>query len=204
MLMHWCRTWSCLRILAAAAVVAVVALPTPATADRGRAGLPAGSGNPLAALGAPSAAAPSGLALYDAVGTKVGEVIGLVDMSVPVVAFALPDSRYAALRAVADHLFGVRVVFEAPDCAGPPLLSAPFFDTPNALSTTMALAGVAGPGRTLYAAPLEAVAETVPVRSRLTVDGVCLTSAFASFASVVDAVPMVDLDALFSRPYRVR
>jgi hypothetical protein len=202
MLRHPLR-WSTRLSLPAWIVIAVVSV-SPALAQRGQSGLPAGPGNPLAALAGSGAASPAGLAVHDALGTKVGEVVGLLDMSVPVVALPLPDGRYAALRATANHLYGVRVVFEAEDCAGAPLLTAPFFDSPLPISTTVALAGVAPPGHTVYAAALDAVPGNVQVRSRLTVDGTCVSSSFTSWAWVVPAAAVLDLDAAYSAPYAVR
>jgi hypothetical protein len=183
--------------MAAAFALILMATAAPA-AQRSRAGLPAQPGNPFGAL-----QNVSGLAVYDANGTKVGDVVGLLDMSVPVVAFAVGDQRFV-LRVFEQHVFGVRVVFEAPGCAGPVLLTAPFFDSPNRIGTSFALAGVAGPGRTVYLSDPGAVARNVSYRSRLTVDGLCITSSFTSPASVVSGTPLVDLDTLYSAPFSVR
>jgi len=190
-----------LKLLIVLLGIALVASPAHAQ-SRGRSGLPARPGNPFAALAAP-AASPERLALYDGVGQKVGDVVGVLDMSVPVVAFDVAGRSFV-LRVTADHLYGVRVVFEAQNCAGPPLLTVPFLDTPNPVTTILSLAGVAGPGHTVYLAPRDAVGQFVQFRSRLTLDGVCISSTFTSPATAMPGVPHVDLDTLFSAPFTIR
>jgi hypothetical protein len=190
-----------LKLLIMMLAIAMVA-PSAHAQGRGRSGLPAGPGNPFAALGAAAGGAER-LAVYDGVGQKVGDVVGVLDMSVPLVALDV-QGRQFVLRVTANHLYGVRVVFEAPSCAGTPLLTAPFLDSPNPVTTVLSLAGVAGPGHTVYVAEPNAVGQFVQFRSRLTLDGACISSSFTSPATVVPAVQLVDLDTLFSTPYSVR
>ena len=186
------------RVTLLAALLLLAASVTAAAAQtRGRSGLPAGPGNPFAAL---SGASRSGAALYDSAGVKIGDVLGVVDHIVPVVLVNAGD-RQVSLRASAQHLYGVRVQFESEDCTGAPLLTMPFFDSPNAVAPVLSVAGVVGP--TVYAADPEAPVRAVRVKSRLTVDGLCIGSSFGSMLSVVDGVPVLDLSTLVP-PFAVR
>jgi hypothetical protein len=182
---------------------ALVFAPPALGQDRGRSGLPPGSGNPFTTLDSSTATATGAetLAVYDATGRRVGPLVGIEDLTIALVALDAAGHRLV-LRAAASRLFGTQVWYEAADCVGPPLLGASFMDAASA--PVFSLAGVAGPGQTVYVADHTSGPEWVPARSTRNLDGSCMTFTFGFNTFVLPGLPVVDLDESFTAPYSVR
>lgn len=132
----------------------------------------------------------------------------VVDANGKLIGNAIPDGTSASLVfKVGGQVFGVTVhgdgfardgglVFESPDttCSGTPLIEV----RPAALLTDRA---IAPPGSTVYVADPQAVPQTI-TRGSIFFNGFCLS--LGGSASAVPVVALVDLDTMFTPPFKVK
>lgn len=166
---------------------------------------PAGPAGPQAPAGPPGSLGPAGggLTVRDTVGTMVGSVTGLsYDGSQRV----LPNvvlQRNGLLVALLVHLdhfegTGASLVFESPGCPlGSPLLDGDF--------TTLILpATIEGPGSTVYVPDTSVAPLSGSMRGQsLLQAGQCFTFPF-DLVSAFPALPLVNLDTLFTPPFSIQ
>src|SRR5262249_26537509 len=108
----------------------------------------------------------SSLSVYDALGTKIGDVIGVQD-EIPWVSFSA-GGQVLALRVFSGHLVGGSVWFTGAGCQGTPYISDPsFFNGAD----TFSVAGVRDPGGLVFAALPGTPRQRVVVQSVTQSDG---------------------------------
>jgi hypothetical protein len=156
------------------------------------------------------------LAVYDAAGQKIGDVIGTHNAT-PVVGLSAEGKSFG-LRVYPSRLVGGTVFFTEAGCAGTPYLQPEFTDFTEPASA-IALAGL-GPSvsgvnySVVYASTPHVAPTPVPVRSRFAIPsdaGTEWCKPMPTFAdgsprfsvSAVPALPVLDLSA-YSRPYIVK
>jgi len=147
----------------------------------------------LGSLGSSSA-----LAVYDAHGNKIGDVVGVQD-EIPWVSVTA-GGHVVVLRVFAEQLVGGFVWFSGASCAGTAYVSDPaMFNTADAFS----FAAVREPGGVIYTADPKTTVQRVPVLSVAQHDGTCFTFSSPVTQSLVPGTPVMTLDLQFSRPYSV-
>src|SRR5213594_3218539 len=147
----------------------------------------------LGSLGSSSA-----LAVYDAHGNKIGDVVGVQD-EIPWVS-VIAGGHVVVLRVFAEQLVGGFVWFSGASCAGTAYVSDPaMFNTADAFS----FAAVREPGGVIYTADPKTTVQRVPVLSVAQHDGTCFTFSSPVTQSLVPGTPVMTLDLQFSRPYSV-
>jgi uncharacterized protein YlxW (UPF0749 family) len=140
----------------------------------------------------------SALAVYDAHGNKIGDVVGVQD-EIPWVSVTA-GGHVVALRVFAEQLVGGFVWFSGANCAGTAYLSdAAMFNTADAFS----FAAVREPGGVIYTADPKTTVQRVPVLSVAQHDGTCFTFSSPVTQSLVPGTAIMTLDLQFSRPYSV-
>jgi hypothetical protein len=142
------------------------------------------------------------LAVYDAAGTKVGDVIDAEFFRVTV-AFTV-EERVFVVAVLRDDWEGSAAfddpLFESLDCSGQPFVST---SPSNGQITALPVVAVSAPGRTAYVENLDSTPQTLTLRSQLLDNGTCTGISFsASFA--FPATLLIDLGALFTPPFSVR
>lgn len=143
-------------------------------------------------------------AVFDAVGTKVGDVLGF-DGAGPVVMFDSAGTRFSVAVA-SGRLFGTfsQLFFEQPGCVGDPLYPAEVASL-DVVSRTV----VAG-GLVAYIPDAAGVPVTVTIRSRLDTDvnqdtgGLCVDDGAGSLSRSVVPTRSIDLGTLFVLPFSAR
>ncbi len=147
----------------------------------------------LGSLGSSSA-----LAVYDAHGNKIGDVVGVQD-EIPWVSVTA-GGHVVALRVFAEQLVGGFVWFSGASCAGTAYVSdTAMFNTADAFS----FAAVREPGGVIYTADPKTTVQRVPVLSVAQHDGTCFTFSSPVTQSLVPGTAIMTLDLQFSRPYSV-
>lgn len=150
---------------------------------------------------------PNGLAVYDANGNHIGPVMNVVTPEGPVVVAVKVGERVIPLFMTrtsigVDYSGSNNLYFETTDCTGPPFLAQSSVMLPRAI--------VAKPGRTVYFADPFGPSHLITQRSFLPggdsgqPPGSCSSEAQPSVRTVVPAVPLTDLDTLFTPPFSVR
>jgi hypothetical protein len=155
--------------------------------------------------------AANGPAVYDANGKQVGPTIGiLTSQDGPVVVAFRVGERVIPLLVTrvgigGDLSFGGsqnNLFFETPDCTGPP--------SALALSSVMLpRAIVAEPGNTVYFVDPFGPSHLITQRSFLPGAGAggqpgpCSSEAGPTVITVVPAIPLIDLDTLFTPPFSI-
>lgn len=183
-------------------LLALIATALPALAQRGASGLPAGPGNPL------SMSQP--VAVFDANGTKVGNVIGttrfgsaagitftgfaLEQFTIPIVAVNVSGALFGLAVEPARLSAGV-LLFGSPNCSGTPFL---LFGGVTVLPVT----AVTPPGSTLWAPAPAGTPASVSINSHLTRDGQC-ELLLGTTLLVVPAAAVIDLDTQFTGPFTI-
>jgi len=138
------------------------------------------------------------LGVYDAHGSKIGDVVGVQD-NVPWVTFTA-GGYVLALRAYAEQLLGGFVWFSGTNCTGNAYISdTPLFNGAD----TFALAALVEPGGVVYAADAKAPVQSTRLQSVAQHNGVCFSLSSPVTNNVVPASPVTTLDLHFSRPYSV-
>ena len=166
---------------------------------------------PAVASAEGSVRSPALLAVFDAKGDMVGNVVGLATPVTPlqsvVVALKVGKRKTVfALQVFRDRFEGnvPTLLFESPTCSGTPLLISA--DQAKTLTPVVA---VASPGSTVYLADPEATPRTITVGSEQAADGTCTTptgpdGAPVTQANAVPALPVIDLNTRFTPPFSVR
>ena len=156
---------------------------------------PAGPAGPSGSKG--------GLKVVDGVGTEIGSVTGLVvngsQQVLPVVVLQR-NGVSVALLVFPDHFegTGAALSYESLDCTGAPLLTGPF-------DSLVLPATVEGPSSTVYVPDTSLKPQSVVVQSMSQLSG-CVAIPMPGPPTPVlalPAMPLVDLSALFSPPFRV-
>ncbi len=138
------------------------------------------------------------LAVYDAHGNKIGDVVGVQD-EIPWVSVTA-GGHAVALRVFAEQLVGGFVWFKGANCTGTAYVSDPaMFNTADAFS----FAAVREPGGVIYTADPKTTVLRVPVLSVAQHDGTCFTFSSPVTQSLVPGTAVMTLDLQFSRPYSV-
>ena len=141
----------------------------------------------------------TGLVLYDANDKKVGDVVDLSSLVYPVVIFRV-DEHVFALRVTRSRFIGESPLwFASTDCSGPPLLEV---NEEESFDLLLSNPVIGSPGHTVYVPDLNAVVQSVLVKSFLRQVGQCLPD--NATKTVVSAIPIVDLDTQFTPPFSVR
>jgi hypothetical protein len=154
----------------------------------------------------------SSFAVYDANDTKVGELIGSTDRTLqPAEVLFRIDGHSFVLSVFADRFAGTsdRVYFEGDNCVG-----RSFLFLSSTLSqvrpTLLPLIAVAPPGSTVYLAENHGPAQTFHYNSTLTASslstagGVCDSPGGNNPINARQATPLVDLDTMFTPPFRIQ
>src|SRR5262249_37672766 len=133
------------------------------------------------------------LAVYDALGAKIGDVVGVQD-EIPWVSLTA-GGQVLVLRGFSGHLTGVSGLFTGAACQGTAYIQDTVFNGANVFT----LAGVRDPGGVIY------TPSTMPkvVTSFLSVtqsDGSCFTFSSPVTNTLVPATQVMSLDLQFSRP----
>jgi hypothetical protein len=186
------------RLISIALVICVSTLlmaPTAFGQSRGRSGLPAGPGNPFAAL-----KGSSGLAVYDAVGQKVGDVVGVDSGFFPIVVLQTGGYTFP-LKFTANFVTNATVWYASPNCIGEAFLET-VGAVPSTLTPMLWLSGVGFPGHTIYVADPRTPPLRRSLKSRAWANDTCEN--FARFVPSVPAVSAGDLDLMFSGPFDLR
>jgi hypothetical protein len=186
------------RLISIALVICVSALlmaPIAFGQTRGRSGLPAGPGNPFAAL-----KGSTGLAVYDAVGQKVGDVVGIDLEFFPIVVLTTGGYTFP-LMFTESFVSNATVWYASSNCSGQAFLES-VGAVPSAITPMLWLSGVGAPGHTIYVAD----PRTTPLRRRdLKSRALLKCEPFSGLSNpVVPAVSAGDLDLLFSAPFSLR
>src|SRR5437899_10331348 len=138
------------------------------------------------------------LAVYDAHGNKIGDVVGVQD-NIPWVTLTA-GGQVLALRVFAEQLLGGFVWFSGASCGGTAYISdTPIFNGADAF----ALAAVREPGGVIYAADAKTPVQSVRLQSIAQHDGTCFSFSSPVTNNVVPATAVTTLDLRFSRPYSV-
>jgi hypothetical protein len=139
------------------------------------------------------------LVVVDATGKKVGEVIETGFENLAEVAFEV-DGLVFTLFTRPDGLFfsGTYILyFESTDCTGTPLISP----DPGGL---LQVAAVGPPGMTVYGPDSSATPQTITTRSSINrFTGACIDDLDIA-RNMVPALPLIDLDPLFTPPFKVK
>ena len=150
----------------------------------------------------------SQLRVFDATGKKVGRVLSVKGMDGRNPVVALQFGKHVFTVEVLRHRFRGNVegvYFQSADCSGMPYLQAYLGDP--------ALFGdqggdlldvyVGAPGNTVYLPTPGSTTQPTPVQSRLVPTGECTLSGDASLPAV-PALPLIDLNMVFTPPFSVR
>lgn len=152
------------------------------------------------------------LAVFDANGKKVGNVISLIVseslfpslgpgtmVMLPAVAFRV-DTFVVALFVTQNRFTGNReILFESSDCSGPAFFQQvdPFF------LGALPGAAVGSPGSTVYIPDPDGPVQSVAVQTALRPDSVCFNLGSLT-TDAVPALPLIDLATMFTPPFSVR
>jgi len=145
------------------------------------------------ALQAQIDALDGGVVVLDALGVEVGRVIDVTNDTVKIPlrmnghTFTLFADKEGFFR---NDQFPL---FESSDCSGTPLMARP---TPSLFSTVT----VGSPGHTVYLPDPDASFQNILIKSVLKPNGCDLQLPIRTFL-VVPAIPLVDLDTLFTPPF---
>jgi hypothetical protein len=120
------------------------------------------------------------------------------------IAFSL-SGRFFALEVAKDSFFGADDLwFESTDCSGTPFFETFEISDRGGAPLNLSRAGVAPPGSTVYLPNLEATPRTIAARSSLGHRGTCVSFDFTNdVGPVVPTEPHLDLNSLFTPPFRV-
>ncbi|MBI3030257.1 MAG: hypothetical protein HYY64_12165 [Candidatus Rokubacteria bacterium] len=142
------------------------------------------------------------MTVVDSVGTQIGGVVGLTfDGSQRVLANVVlqQDGRMIALIVYPDHFEGTgpSLSYESTDCTGTPLFDGDF--------NTMILPGtIEGPGSTVYVPDTSTPPQALTAKSLLQL-GMCFpVPGGFGLPSAIPAVPLVDLDTLYTPPFSLQ
>lgn len=138
--------------------------------------------------------------VVDSGGTVVGNVIGLTfDGSQRVLPEVVlqRNGRLVGLLVYPDRFegSGASLAYESLDCTGQAWLNGPF-------ATPILPGTIEGPGQTLYVPDPSATPGLVTAQSLLQL-GTCFTFQF-DYLSAVPAIPLVDLDTLYTPPFSLK
>jgi hypothetical protein len=145
------------------------------------------------------------LAVFDAHGKQVGQVVGVEaghggPSLIYVVVRLTVGPHTFVLSAHRDRLVGntSAPMFESDDCSGQPFLVRP---APDAVLPSVA---IVGPRAAVYLAAPEAIPRTIVAKSYLELDGSCLGGIEAYVSGRIPALKLIELSAHFSPPFHVR
>lgn len=143
------------------------------------------------------------LEVIDAQGRKVGDVIDIVDQ-LPLVVYRFND-QFITIAAAENGLIGNTILlYSSNDCSGPPFLpdsSAQFF---GVLTPLLPPVAVAPPGSTVYLSTPGASSQMIAAGSGQAEVGDCQVLPEQQTVPVFEAQPVLDLDTLFTSPFRLQ
>ena len=144
----------------------------------------------------------TGLVLYDANDKKVGAVVDVAGLTIPVVIFRANEHVFA-LEAIRNRLLGRQgLLFSSTDCSGAPLFDFEAGGVQGFDVSLLPTTAIGPPGSTVYIPDPNAVAQSVLTQSFLDQVGECIADGF--MRTVVPALPIVDLDTQFTPPFSVK
>ena len=152
-----------------------------------------------------------GLAVFDSVNRKVGDVISIGGrLNVPEVHLSI-DDQSVIVQVLRTRIVGRigGLLFQSNDCFGQAFVGFESRQILDFRTTLLPPSVVAPPGNTLYIPDLTAPPRATSIGSFLpqfeddgSGPGVCELDGFTRTA--VPAIPLVDLDTLFTPPFEVR
>ena len=152
-----------------------------------------GGQGPQGPQGPEGPAGPS-IVVLDALGAEVGRVLDVINSETLTIPLRV-SGHTIMLFANKEGFFrnDQFPLFESSDCSGTPLMRKP---TPSLFSTVT----VGSPGHTVYLPDPDASFQNILIKSVLKPNGCDLQLPLRTFL-VVPAIPLVDLDTLFTPPF---
>jgi len=145
----------------------------------------------------PQERAVKNLIVFDSNGEKVADVFDIVDFSVPLILFVVKGFLPFSLLVHPDRILGRNaLLFESSDCSG-----TPFMQPHLSPDEVLPIVATGPPGDTVYIPDPNSSPQTMSFNSYLLEDfsRSCQTS--SGQVSLVPALPLIDLDTLFTPPY---
>ena len=144
------------------------------------------------------------LEVVDATSRKVGDVIDLIQGQFPLVAYQLNGQVFAIV--VAENSLGGNgpLLFQSANCLGTPFLPDNSIQPTGIVIPLLPSVAIAPPGNTLYLPTLNLRSQSITARSVQFAVGSCQVLPEPATGLAFRAQAMMNLDTLFTPPFRVQ